>query len=97
MRYSLWDAGGSDGGRLYKVEKGCPLRLSSHGSLGPIKMKVYGETQYVKYINTATHLKVEWGSKVLSSPLLPQPPTAPEGILRNPKAMRTKTISTEGF
>jgi len=39
-------------------------------------------------------LKVEWGTGVLSLPLLPLP-TAPEGILRNPKAARTKTISTE--
>lgn len=37
-------------GRLHEVEKGCPLRPGSHGSLGPIKVKVYGETQYVKKI-----------------------------------------------
>lgn len=56
---------GEGWGRLHRAEKGCPLRPSSHGSLGPIKAKVYGETQYVKNINRATHLKVEWGSGVL--------------------------------
>lgn len=67
---------GTGWGRLHRAEKGCPLRPRSHGSLGSIKVKVYGETQYVKNINRATHLKVEW---VLAS-LLPEPPTAPEGF-----------------
>lgn len=81
-----------------KASWSCPLRPrpSSHRSLGPIRAKVYGETQYVKNIYRATHLKVERGTGVLSPPLSP-PPTAPEGILRNPKAARTKTSSTERF
>lgn len=80
-----------------KLQKAAHSDLVLMGAWVPSEWKFLGETQYVKNINIATLLKVEWGRRVLSSPLLPQPSTIPEGILRNPKVVRTKTISEEGF
>lgn len=79
-----------EGGGGYKAKKTSPLRPGSHGSLGHIKAKVYGETQHVKDINRATYLKVEKEARVLASSS--STTHSPWGILRNPKAARTKAI-----